>query len=161
MISPAVAKYEARPKQIRFSRRSHKKASLPPLAGTIFATPNSFDFYTWSNGTITKTGATGWDHPANITHALASGLGSFSFTPQQTEEAHPFTDPTELRHRHRIRQPRHRCMDGRLRQWRGSHRHLLSSTKRDRLPTSLRRLLHLQDRKRTFTARCQALQRAQ
>ena len=53
----------------------------PPLAGTIFATPNSFDFYTWSNGTITKTGATGWDNPANITHALASGLGSFSFTP--------------------------------------------------------------------------------
>ena len=56
----------------------------PPLAGTIFATPTSFDFYTWSNGTITKTGATGWDNPANITHALASGLGSFSFTPPAT-----------------------------------------------------------------------------
>ena len=35
----------------------------PPLAGTIFATLTSFDFYTWSNGTITKTGATGWDNP--------------------------------------------------------------------------------------------------
>src|SRR6266705_135804 len=56
----------------------------PPLAGTIFATLTSFDFYTWSNGTITKTGATGWDNPANITHALASGLGSFSFTPPAT-----------------------------------------------------------------------------
>lgn len=60
----------------------------PALEGTIFATPTSLDFYSWShegsNGTITKTGATGWDNPANITHALASGLGSFSFTPPAT-----------------------------------------------------------------------------
>jgi len=53
----------------------------PPLAGTIFATPTSFDFYTWSKGTITKTGGTGWDNGANITHAIATGLGSYSFTP--------------------------------------------------------------------------------
>lgn len=53
----------------------------PSLAGTIFASPTAFENYTWSNGTITKTGPTGWGTPANITHALASGLGSFSFTP--------------------------------------------------------------------------------
>lgn len=53
----------------------------PPLAGTIFAIPNSIDYYTWSNGAITKTGSTGWDQGASITHAIASGLGSFSFTP--------------------------------------------------------------------------------
>jgi len=53
----------------------------PSLAGTIFATPADFLNYTWSNGTITKTGSSGWATPANITHALASGLGGFSFTP--------------------------------------------------------------------------------
>jgi prepilin-type N-terminal cleavage/methylation domain-containing protein len=53
----------------------------PPLAGTIFATPNSFDNYNWSNGTITKITGTGWDNGANITHALATGLGSYTFTP--------------------------------------------------------------------------------
>jgi len=56
----------------------------PPLAGTIFAIPTSSDHYTWSNGTITKTAPTGWDQGASITHALASGLGSFSFTPPST-----------------------------------------------------------------------------
>lgn len=52
-----------------------------PIAGTIFGTPTSFDAYTWSNGTITKTAATGWDNPAQLTHALSTGLGSFTFTP--------------------------------------------------------------------------------
>ncbi len=56
----------------------------PPLAGTIFATPTSSEYYTWSNGTITKTAATGWDHGASLTHAIANGLGSFSFTPTPT-----------------------------------------------------------------------------
>jgi type II secretory pathway pseudopilin PulG len=53
----------------------------PPLAGTIFATPTTFDHYTWSNGTITKTEATGWEIGASITRAIATGLGSYSFTP--------------------------------------------------------------------------------
>jgi prepilin-type N-terminal cleavage/methylation domain-containing protein len=53
----------------------------PPLAGTIFATPTSIDHYTWSNGTITKTAGTGWENGAAITHAIATGLGSYSFTP--------------------------------------------------------------------------------
>ena len=56
----------------------------PPLAGSIFAIPTSPENYTWSNGSITKTASTGWDHGASITHALASGLGSFSFTPTST-----------------------------------------------------------------------------
>ncbi len=53
----------------------------PPLAGTIFATPTSLGHYTWSNGTITKTAATGWENGATITHAIATGLGSYTFTP--------------------------------------------------------------------------------
>lgn len=53
----------------------------PPLAGTIFATPNSIEHYAWSNGTITKTTATGWENGVSITHAIATGLGSFTFTP--------------------------------------------------------------------------------
>ena len=53
----------------------------PPLAGTIFATPTSIEHYAWSNGTITKTTATGWENGATITHAIATGLGSFTFTP--------------------------------------------------------------------------------
>ena len=53
----------------------------PPLAGTIFATPNSIEHYAWSNGTITKTTATGWENGVTITHAIATGLGSFTFTP--------------------------------------------------------------------------------
>ena len=56
----------------------------PPLAGTIFATPTSLDHYTWSNGTITKTETTGWENVATITHAIATGLGSYSFTPPDT-----------------------------------------------------------------------------
>lgn len=56
----------------------------PPLAGTIFAIPTSSQNYTWSNGSITKTAATGWDQGASITHALANGLGTFSFTPPPT-----------------------------------------------------------------------------
>ena len=38
----------------------------PALAGTIFATPNSGEDYTWSNGTITKKASSGWDHGAMI-----------------------------------------------------------------------------------------------
>jgi prepilin-type N-terminal cleavage/methylation domain-containing protein len=53
----------------------------PPLAGTIFATPTSVEHYTWSNGTITKTAANGWENGATITHAIATGLGSYTFTP--------------------------------------------------------------------------------
>ena len=53
----------------------------PPLAGTIFATLTSHQDYVWSNGTITKTTATGWENGATITHAIATGLGSFTFTP--------------------------------------------------------------------------------
>jgi len=53
----------------------------PPLAGTIFATPSSIEHYTWSNGTINKTAATGWENGATITHAIAAGLGSYTFTP--------------------------------------------------------------------------------
>ena len=53
----------------------------PPLAGTIFATPTSLEHYTWSNGTITKTATTGWENGATITHAIATGLGSYTFTP--------------------------------------------------------------------------------
>jgi prepilin-type N-terminal cleavage/methylation domain-containing protein len=53
----------------------------PSLAGMIFATPSSADFYAWSNGTITKTGDSSWDHPVNFDHALASGLGSYYLTP--------------------------------------------------------------------------------
>lgn len=56
----------------------------PPLAGSIFAIPTSSEDYAWSNGTITKTAPTGWNNGASITHALASGLGSFSFTPTPT-----------------------------------------------------------------------------
>lgn len=56
----------------------------PALAGTIFATPISADQYTWSNGTITKTASTGWGNGASITHAIANGLGAFSFTPSPT-----------------------------------------------------------------------------
>ncbi|HEX7294705.1 MAG TPA: prepilin-type N-terminal cleavage/methylation domain-containing protein, partial [Pyrinomonadaceae bacterium] len=52
----------------------------PPLAGSIFAIPTSSQDYTWANGTITKTSSTGWNNGASITHVLASGLGSFSFT---------------------------------------------------------------------------------
>ena len=51
------------------------------MAGTIFATPNSIEHYAWSNGTITKTTATGWENGVTITHAIATGLGSFTFTP--------------------------------------------------------------------------------
>jgi Tfp pilus assembly protein PilW len=53
----------------------------PALAGTIFATPTLPDQYTWSNGTITKTASTGWENGVSITHAIATGLGAFSFTP--------------------------------------------------------------------------------
>lgn len=53
----------------------------PPLAGTIFASLTSLEHYAWSNGTITKTTGTGWENGATITHAIATGLGSFSFTP--------------------------------------------------------------------------------
>ena len=53
----------------------------PPLAGTIFATPTSSDQYAWSNGTITKTTATGWENGTTINHAIATGLGSFTFAP--------------------------------------------------------------------------------
>lgn len=53
----------------------------PPLAGTIFGTLTSLEHYAWSNGTITKTAATGWENGATITHAIATGLGSFTFTP--------------------------------------------------------------------------------
>lgn len=56
----------------------------PPLAGSILAIPTSSQDYTWANGTITKTASTGWNNGASITHALASGLGSFSFTPTST-----------------------------------------------------------------------------
>src|SRR5689334_1440637 len=56
----------------------------PALAGTIFATPTSADQYTWSSGTITKTASTGWGNGASITHAIANGLGAFSFTPSAT-----------------------------------------------------------------------------
>lgn len=56
----------------------------PPLAGTIFATLTSLDHYVWSNGTITKTTGTGWENGATITHAIATGLGSFTFTPPDT-----------------------------------------------------------------------------
>lgn len=56
----------------------------PPLAGSIFAIPTSSQDYTWANGTLTKTASTGWNNGASITHALASGLGSFSFTPPST-----------------------------------------------------------------------------
>ena len=57
---------------------------LPPLAGSIFAIPTSSGDYTWSKGTITKTASTGWDNGASISHVLANGLGSFSFTPTST-----------------------------------------------------------------------------
>ena len=53
----------------------------PPLAGTIFGSPCSIDHYAWSNGTITKTTATGWENGVTITHAIATGIGSFTFTP--------------------------------------------------------------------------------
>lgn len=53
----------------------------PPLAGTIFATLTSQQDYVWSNGTITKTTGTGWENGATITHGIATGLGSFTFTP--------------------------------------------------------------------------------
>ena len=56
----------------------------PPLAGTIFATLTSLDHYVWSNGTITKTTGTGWENGATITHAIATGLGFFTFTPPDT-----------------------------------------------------------------------------
>jgi len=56
----------------------------PPLAGTIFATLTSLEHIAWSNGTITKTTATGWENGATITHAIATGLGSFTFTPPDT-----------------------------------------------------------------------------
>ena len=56
----------------------------PPLAGSIFAIPTSSQDYTWANGTVTKTASTGWNNGASINHALASGLGSFSFTPTST-----------------------------------------------------------------------------
>ena len=56
----------------------------PPLAGSILAIPTSSQDYTWANGTITKTASTGWNNGASITHVLASGLGSFSFTPTST-----------------------------------------------------------------------------
>ena len=65
----------------------------PPLAGTIFATPTSSEDYTWSNGTITKTASTGWDDGASITHAIANGLGSFSFTPTSTGATAYITSP--------------------------------------------------------------------
>ena len=65
----------------------------PPLAGSIFAIPTSSDNYTWSNGTITKTASTGWDHGASITHVLGNGLGSFSFTPTATGATAYITSP--------------------------------------------------------------------
>ena len=65
----------------------------PPLAGTIFAIPTSSEDYSWSNGTITKTAPTGWDDSASITHALANGLGSFSFTPTSTGATAYITSP--------------------------------------------------------------------
>src|SRR6266508_1502300 len=65
----------------------------PPLAGTIFATLTSFDFYTWSTGTITKTGATGWDNPANITRSRAASV-PLALRLQRPEEARTSTDPT-------------------------------------------------------------------
>lgn len=66
----------------------------PSHAGTIFAIPTDYLNYTWSNGTITKTGATGWTTPANITHALASGLGAFSFTPPAESASATITSST-------------------------------------------------------------------
>ena len=56
----------------------------PALAGSIFATPSSSEHYRWSNGTITKTTTTGWDNGTSITHAIANGLGAFTFTPTAT-----------------------------------------------------------------------------
>ena len=65
----------------------------PPLAGSIFALPNSSENYTWSNGTITKTSSTGWSDDTSITHALANGLGSFSFTPPSNGATAYITSP--------------------------------------------------------------------
>jgi len=65
----------------------------PALAGTIFATPSSGEDYTWSNGTITKKASTGWDHGAAMTHAIANGLGAFTFTPTATGATAYITSP--------------------------------------------------------------------
>ena len=65
----------------------------PPLAGTIFAAPSSGEDYTWSNGTITKKAFTGWDHGAEMAHAIANGLGAFTFTPTATGATAYITSP--------------------------------------------------------------------